>query len=138
MRLAILAAVLLAWCAATSCKSSSGGIKADPYQADVEAAIDRAMIRLSSVGANVRRPDDLKVTFRAGTDKTYLGWGFRYGNGIVGGVTLGKHVMIATTPDGKFQPLISELELCHACLQGTEASDYVWIKKAYPEWRGAK
>jgi hypothetical protein len=134
--LIVVAFIALAVIITPGCKSTSGGIKADPYKAEVEAAIDRAMVRLSSVGAHVRRPDDLNVTFKAGTDRTYLGYGFRHGGGIVGGVTIGRHVMIATTPDGQFQPLIAELELCHSCLQGTEASDYAWIKRAYPEWRG--
>lgn len=134
-------AVLLAVLLMTGCATRKGGVTVRPesYKAQVALSLDASRNRLVSVGAPVRSSvGDIKVTFRQGTDRTYLGWGFRHDStgSIIGGLKAGDHTTIATAPDGAYQPLIAEIELSHQWLKGTEESDYAWIRKAYPEWRG--
>lgn len=122
---------------ATACSSSRGkGTKIDApqYVDELYGSLNAAAARLTAVGAHVRYPSEIIVTFKVGSIRTRNGWGFAHSTGAVGGLTAGKHTTIALSPDGSYQPLISELELCHQLLGGTEESDYAWIRQAYPEW----
>lgn len=113
----------------SGCKTS-GGIDGGQFTGEVHHAINKAYDELKAVGAPVRKPKSLKVTTKPGTVKTRDGWGFRYGDAVVAGINWPGQYIIATTPDGQWQPKIAKYELGHAVLGGTEQSDYEWFKKA--------
>lgn len=113
-------------------KKKCGGtrIDSDKFNAELHGSLTTAHARLKAVGAPVSYPERIIVSFVNGSHATRMGWGYKHPSGIVGGMTVGKHVAIATTPSGEYQELIAQGELSHSLLRGTEKSDYEWMRRA--------